>query len=277
MKRPRKDAKMLEEVLSQRKASDYKGKSPDFLIIGAMRCGTTSLYDHLVDAEDVYESLKKEIHYFNFLYKKLSFREYKMYFPTKGDITVNSGVTGEASATYLISKQSPRRVARHIPHVKLIVILRDPIDRAISHYRFAVHRAGEGLSLLDALNRELELHKGKKDTFIDANTREGEFRRRSYLARGLYHKQLKHWEKHFSKNQMLILQTKELEEDLLVTINKARSFMGLSPVDKVHDFGIRNKGKEPYTPENAAIELMTDFFYEDSKSLLEDYGIDFLY
>lgn len=106
----------------------------DFLITGVMKGGTTILYDFLSLHPEINKSLKKEIHYFSLNYE-LGDSWYESHF-------LNNGLlNGEASPTYFdlaTTKLIPSMINRHNPHCKIIVILRDPVERAISHFNHLV-------------------------------------------------------------------------------------------------------------------------------------------
>src|SRR5947209_2240904 len=114
---------------------------PDFLIIGTQRGGTTSLYNYLIARPGVGPASVKELHYFDKKFHKgipwyrahfpLSVQKYYYEFTHKRVF-----VSGEASAYYIFHPHVPKRVAKVLPHVKLIVMLRNPVDRAYSQYNF---------------------------------------------------------------------------------------------------------------------------------------------
>ena len=119
---------------------------PDFLILGAQRCGTTSLYNYLAQHPSVGPLvLEKGAHYFSTNYDK-SLAWYRSHFPMKWRAAAERRhgrpfVTGEGSPYYLFHPLAAQRVAKTLPHVKLLVMLRDPVERAY----FAVPpRDGEG-------------------------------------------------------------------------------------------------------------------------------------
>jgi len=124
---------------------------PSFIIIGSTRSGTTSLYEYLENHPSVLPPVKKETGFFNYAYHNNS-NWYRLYFPTidekeKAENTrSNSVITGEATPSYLIDPRVPKRIMSLLPKVKLIVLLRNPIDRAISHYHLNVLLGIEKLS-----------------------------------------------------------------------------------------------------------------------------------
>ena len=119
------------------------GGLPDFIIIGAQKSGTTSLYRFIVKHPAIAPATKKEVHYFSIWYK---FGElwYRSHFPTNLSRynfykrTNQKLLSGEASPVYLFYPVVPGRMKELLPDVKLIVILRNPVDRAYSHYHHSL-------------------------------------------------------------------------------------------------------------------------------------------
>ena len=113
---------------------------PDFLIIGYQKCGTTSLYNYLAQHTNIAPAGRKETHYFSISYWR-GINWYKSYFPTiftkkkKGGKTNGKFITGEASPQYIYHTYSLDRIQKTLPNVKLILLLRNPIDRAYSAYQ----------------------------------------------------------------------------------------------------------------------------------------------
>ena len=109
---------------------------PDFIIIGAQKSGTSSLYYYLSQHPNVKPALKKEVHYFDLNFEK-NVLFYRMQFPlifNRLNIFGKKYVTGEASPYYIFHPHVARRISKIIPSVKIIVLLRNPIDRSFSHY-----------------------------------------------------------------------------------------------------------------------------------------------
>ena len=128
---------MLKRSLLELRAILGLWSSPDFLIIGAQRAGTTWLYSVMQNHPSVLSGHKKEIRYFDRLYKTKSVKWYEAFFP----IFKRKGkVTGEATPDYLFHPLVPERVYRLFPDIKIIALLRNPVDRAYSHYQMHQRR-----------------------------------------------------------------------------------------------------------------------------------------
>jgi hypothetical protein len=165
---------------------------PDFIIIGAMKSGTSSLFAYLSQHPQLYPSCKKEVHFFDGgLNPKIDTFEkgqawYRAHFPLTSKMSIDSK-TFEASPLYIFNPLAPKRIFDLVPNVKIIAVLRNPIERAISHYFHEKRKNRESLPIYEALLNEekrLEPVIKRKDyknrIFIDY----------SYKTRGLYKEQL---------------------------------------------------------------------------------------
>ena len=121
-------------------------KLPNFLIIGAQRCGTTTLYNQLVSHPDISPATTKELHYFDINFSK-GIQWYKEQFN-------DERIIGEASPYYIFHPLCPKRIFDIIPEVKIIVLLRNPVERAYSHYWHEIRLGKENLSFEDAISEE---------------------------------------------------------------------------------------------------------------------------
>ena len=114
-------------------------QGPDFIIIGAQRSGTTSLYNYLIEHQNIKSTSQKEIHYFDNNYDK-GLTWYSKKFPS---IRKGIEITGEASPYYIFHPHAVNRISKDFPNVKLIVLLRNPIERAYSHYCMAIKKGND--------------------------------------------------------------------------------------------------------------------------------------
>jgi Sulfotransferase domain len=123
-------------------------------------------------------------------------------------------LTGEASAYYIFHPSSAARVAETMPRIKLIALLRNPIDRAYSHYYLQVRKGREPLSFEDAIAGEQERLQGEQEKMLATGDYQSfNYRRYSYLRRGLYAEQLTRWMKLFPAEDLLVVRTEDLESD----------------------------------------------------------------
>lgn len=179
---------------------------PNFLIIGASRCGTTWMAKNLKMHPDIYMPAKKELDFFNRDFDK-GWDYYSSYFPCEKCRL--SKAVGEASPAYLYFSQVPGLIERGIPDVKLIVSLRNPIDRAYSHYWNLYAAAPEG-------------HVNKRLTFEEKI----EFTPR-LVDEGFYAEKLNSYYKLFSREKILVLIFEEMVEDPVATFKEIHKFLGV--------------------------------------------------
>jgi hypothetical protein len=218
----------------RRLRSDYRTLTaplrglPSALIIGAQRSGTTSLFNYLVRHPDVRPPFGKEIHYFDLHYAR-GFRWYRGRFPY-GYRLRGGALTLDASPYYLMHPQAPERAARLLPDVKLVVLLRNPVDRAFSHYQHEVRDGRETLSFGEAIEKEPERLAGEEERLrADAGYYSYNHHRYSYTRRGQYIEQLRRWAKYFPRARLLVLQSERLFRDPAVAIGAVHEFLGLRP------------------------------------------------
>lgn len=209
---------------------------PDFVIIGAMKCGTTSLYRHLEQHPQIAPARRKEVHYFDWYYGKGE-PWYRGQFPlasraSKSDDPVRRVITGEASPYYLFHPHAPGRLKQLLPEARLIVLLRNPVDRAWSHYHHVQKRNGENLSFEKALDAEQERLKGELERLeADPAYRSFEYQKHSYQARGVYVDGLRAWMAHFDPACFLILRSEDFFADPSQVYRQTLDFLGLAPYD----------------------------------------------
>lgn len=186
---------------------------PDFLIIGAAKTGTTSLYNYLIQHPQILPSFKKEVHFFDRHYQN-GINWYKSFFPLKSEKENKNGkilMSGESSPYYLYHPLSAHRVHEHLPGIKLFVVLRNPIDRAVSNYNHRVRAGQENLSIEEAFAQESDRITGEGEKLASGEINFSfEHYYHSYLTRGIYACQLENWFKYFQRNQFLILDSEEL-------------------------------------------------------------------
>ncbi len=206
---------------------------PDYVIIGAQKCGTSSLYRYLNEHPSVAPAAGKEVHYFDWHFHRGP-GWYRAHFPTalyREVFRVRTGqrlVTGEASPYYMFHPHVPKRIATLLPRVKLIALLRDPVERTVSAYHHQVRSGSEPLTLEEALDREQARLKPELDRIAtDESYRSLVHRRFSYATRGIYADQLDAWFRVFPREQMLILRSEDFFDDPAGILVQTQDFLGL--------------------------------------------------
>jgi hypothetical protein len=183
------------------------GRLPDFLIVGAQRSGTTYLYDLLVRHPSVNAASHKEVHFFDLHYR----RGENWYRGNFSDARQDSGgdfVCGEATPTYIAYESAPARVRKLIPEAKLVVLLREPVARAVSHYHHFRRLGYERRSFEDAISWEYSyLSSGNRPLLLDSPERASD---PLYLSLSAYAPQLEGWLSTFPREQLFIAPAEEL-------------------------------------------------------------------
>ena len=169
---------------------------PSFIIAGAQRCGTTSLYKTLCQHPGVVPAvLHKGVHYFDTSAHR-SHSWYLGHFPTRSTLHRHAyagrdAMTGESSPYYLFHPHAPARIADALPDVRVLVLVRDPVERAYSAHSHETARGYETLPFEQAL--ELEPERTEADwarMLADPSYSSFEVQHHSYAARGQYSVQL---------------------------------------------------------------------------------------
>jgi tetratricopeptide (TPR) repeat protein len=239
---------------------------PQFLIIGVMKGGTTSLYEYLVQHPQIIPSLQKEIDFFNYQYN-LGLDWYISHFPTLP--ADGKFLTGEASPTYLLDLKTMERVFQHFPNIKLLIILRNPIDRAISQYYDHFNWLGrEKRSLKVAINSEIEvLNQLNHPTNIKINSSFWQTQK-GHLWRGMYVYFIEKWMQVFPSEQFLILQSEDLYTNPNKTMQQVFQFLEISPL-QLQQYRKYTAGS--YTQVSPEIREQLSAFFKPHNQRLEEF------
>jgi len=196
---------------------------PDFLILGAQRSGTTSLYQYLAAHPAIAPPVRKEIQYLTLRHRR-GIGWYRAHFPRARP----GRVTFEATPYYLFHPLAPARAAAGLPDAKLIALLRNPVTRAFSHWQHNAQRGLDSLAFEDALDAETDRLAGEAERLVaDPSSRSDAHRLWSYAARGRYADQLERWLACYPRDQLLILLSEDLYERPAATHARALEFLGL--------------------------------------------------
>lgn len=244
------------------------GTLPDYVIIGVQKAGTTTLQEQLCQHSMIFPPRAKELHFFDENWENGE-RWYRANFPAfKKD-----SVVGEATPFYAFHPLVPERMAKVVPDVKVILMVRDPVLRAFSHYNMSVRKGSEQRKFREAVLDELD--KGV-DGKLKKNDKEGnkKQKRHSYIARGRYAEQLKRWLKHFGRDQILVVALEDVSENPESELARIFAFLNL-PSEKVELIHPRNTGK--YKSEMAAEtqDLLSNYFKSYNEEFFELVGREF--
>ncbi len=178
---------------------------PNFIGIGAQRCGTTWLDAQLRKHPQAYlPTRRKEVHYFDQYFDRGP-EWYQAFFPEQ-EVRDTHVAIGEITPKYLFDPLVAERIHRYRPEAKLIVILRNPVDRAYSQYGLSIVKSGRG---------------GGFAKFLQENP--------EAFERGLYHDQLERYFKLFSRERILILFFEEVMADQAQALVRVCNFLGIDP------------------------------------------------
>jgi hypothetical protein len=262
---------------------------PDFVIIGAAKAGTTSLFGKLSEHPFVVPASVKEVHYFDYHYYRGE-DWYRRHFPTsmqRAAFAAEHGMpfmTGEASPSYIAHDFAPLRIAGRIPDVKIVVSLRNPVDRAYSQFQMRRRDGDEPLeSFAEAVAAEGgrlagELARAKADRrYISQALADW-----SYLKRGRYAEQLERWFALFAREQLHVLTLEDLSSDPQGTLDGVHEFLGL-PIHHYERFerlnwirGSMQQSTAAYDPiETETRAQLTEYFRPHNERLYELLDRDF--
>lgn len=197
---------------------------PDFLVIGAQRSGTTVLFDALSQHPDVRAASRKEVHYFDLNHGR-GVAWYRAFFPLRR----RGGVVGEATPYYLAHPLAADRAAAALPDLRLVAILREPVDRAWSHWRWNTAAGREHLSFAEALRVEDDRLRGEEARLLAGDDASDQPHQHvSYLERGRYANQLDRWSERFPAGALVVVRHEDLVGDADRTLTRVHAHLGLS-------------------------------------------------
>lgn len=191
----------------------------NFLIAGVQKGGTTALFDYLADMPDVALSRVKEVHFFDDETQDWSAPDYEAYHAGFDDPAGRP--CGEATPIYLYWPNSLERIRAYNPAMRLIVVLRDPVERAWSHWRMEYARGVETKPFAWCI-------RAGRQRLFDAEPW-GVHREFSYVERGFYSEQLAQAFDLFPREQVLVLRSEDLKADPAAALGAVRAFLGLPP------------------------------------------------
>ena len=201
---------------------------PDFLIIGGVRCGTTSLYYNICQHPSVLPAAYDEIGFFDDNFH-LGLNWYRSMFPTKNTMNkvrrqTGKAVTGEDTPFYIWNRDAMKRIKELLPEIKLIVILRNPVNRTYSNYHLGCRDNIENRSFSQAVEDDIELINKKKEK---GETLSNLDFKKTYIGKSLYFEQLEQWFKIFDAKQIHVIFTEDLRDNPENTMKSVYDFLGL--------------------------------------------------
>ncbi|MGI9608639.1 MAG: sulfotransferase domain-containing protein [Acidimicrobiales bacterium] len=212
---------------------------PNFVVAGTQRGGTTSLFIYLLAHDLVFGPRRaKGVHYFDTNFHR-SASWYRSNFPQRmlidrlAEKHGTAPAVGEGAPYYMYNPQIPGRIHDIIPGCRIIMVLREPLDRAISHHNHEVKRGFETLSLTEAFDAEPERLAGEWEHMAaDATYVSSADIHHAYLRRGQYADQVERYVDVFGPGQVLVLDSGRLGAEPEATVREATDFLGLKPVEQ---------------------------------------------
>jgi hypothetical protein len=244
---------------------------PDFIIAGAQKSGTTSLWSYLCEHPRVEAPMTKEMSFFDVNFHR-GLDWYRMHFPLRGADGSCGGagestLTGESTAYYMFHPLAAQRIARLLPNVKIILLLRNPVDRAFSHYQLKLRRLQETKSFEEAIDTESKRLAGEHDKIVaDESYYSPRHDRFSYLARGQYLPQLRRWQEYFPEQRLLILESGDFFRHTGQVFDRVLDFLRL-PRWQPERFGNRFPGKYQQRMNPATRARLIEYFRPDNERL----------
>lgn len=250
---------------------------PDFFVIGAAKAGTTSLYHYLDEHPCVYSSTYKEVGFFDTNFE-LGLNWYKSFFPlvfTKefSKIKKHCFMAYDVTPSYIRRPWVARRISSLFPRAKIIAILRNPIDRTYSHYHMGIRSGFEKRSFEEVISEDMK-NIEKSNRLLKDDNYMATVIEKSYVGRGFYAEQLITWFNLFSKEQILILTTEDLELDTQKTLDRIFEFLHLQKYE-LKNREKRNVGSYEKM-NNETRKILVDFFkpYNEQLYLLLNQKFD---
>jgi hypothetical protein len=266
-------------LIARKRNSDRP--APVFAIVGAQRCGTTSLFRALAQHPAMMSNVldAKGIHYFDTSFDK-DLAWYLAHFPSQAERDAHAAevgqpaIVGEASPYYLSHPAGAERMAGGIPDAKLIVLLRDPVKRAISHH---LHMVWEGHEKEKDLDKALDLESTRLEgleakLLADPSLVSRVHQHFSYISRGHYAPQLERLFKHFDRDNVLVMATETLTGKTPESMEKIQQFLGVK-VDPSIGLEKRNASSR-FKPRDETLARLAAEYVESNKQLRALVDID---
>ena len=228
---------------------------PHFLVLGTQKGGTTSLHRLLAQHPQVFLPACKEVHYFS-LHDQQPLSWYADHYreaqpgQRRGDIT----------PYYLFHPRAPQRIRRVLPKARLIVLLRDPVERALSQVFHARRHGFEPLELEAALAAETERLTGAEERLREPGSADYSHQKHGYVSRSRYEQQLQRYEALYPSKQLLVLRSEDLFSATEHSWHRIQAFLGLDPFPLPAPLERANsgQGEADEVPKEVRVQLRCD-------------------
>ena len=237
---------------------------PNFIVIGVKRCGTTTLYEQLSEHPCIEKSAHDNLGFFNNNFE-LGMNWYKSHFVTnfrKKEIERKYGkfATYDVTSSYIQKKKTAQNIFKTLPNVKLILILRNPTDRAYSEYNQNIIDENESRDFRELIKQEINEIENMENDNLEFSSN-----KINLVKKGIYEKQISPWLEIFPRKQILIISTEEFGEKTTETYDKIFRFLEL-PKYKIKNKERHRKGT--YEAMDDKTRKILDDFYESYNSKL---------
>ncbi|MEM7453547.1 MAG: sulfotransferase [Planctomycetota bacterium] len=250
---------------------------PGLIIIGAQKSGTTSLHSYLCQHPQLVPAYRKEVHFFDGgldpaidTWAK-GIQWYHSHFPRQQELS-NRQIAFEASPLYLFNPLVAERMSSTLPEVKLVAILRNPVERALSQFFYETRIGHESLQVMDAFSAE---EKRLEPAWRDRNYKTSEFIHNSYLARGIYYQQISRFLDVFPREQLLILDSGTFFKAPEAGLKQVFRFAGVDSGFPVQDLKAVNVGGNRTEVEQSVYEFLKNFYQPHNERLFDVLGTRF--
>jgi hypothetical protein len=235
----------------------------DFILAGAQKSGTTALHYFLSRHPHITMGNRQEMHFFDneeIFSRPVDYELLHQHFRPVPPSTI----AGECTPIYMYWKPAMERIWKYNPKIKLLIILRNPVDRAFAHWNMQRFKGREPLDFLDAVREE-------ENRALEAAPLQ--LRRFSYVDRGFYAEQLERVLKFFPQEQVKIIKFEEFRDKKSETLNAMFRFLGVGPIVSSLD---KDRNVVPYEREMTADErkYLFGIFAEDIANLEQMLGWD---
>ncbi len=260
-----------------RQVSSKRRVLPNFIIIGAQKCGSTSLYNYIIQHPGIVRSHVQEIHYFdNGLTRDVDAyakgeRWYRSNFPLASEMA-GGKQTFECSPLYIYHPLVPKRIANLLPQIKLVALLRNPVERAISHYFHEQRKGRETLPVMDAFLAEPDRLAVLEES---SDYKSKAFLNHSYLRRGRYAEQLQRYLEYFERKQILVINSELLFDEPSEALRRVFEFVDLDSSFEVPNLKPSNVGKNRTKVAPEIYQYLDDYFKPYNTALFDLIGQEF--
>jgi hypothetical protein len=257
---------------------------PDVILIGAQKCGTKSLrhflrqHPHVVPPDTAHVSAHESApHFFDggldpdvdtYL---LGEAWYRAFFP-RADRSPPHHRVLDASPLYLLNPLAPRRIFDLVPDVKLVVLLRDPTERAISHYFHEVRKGHESVPLMEALQAE---ESRVRTALLEQDYKHPSFIHHTYRRRGRYHEQISRYLRFFTPTRLLVVQSERFFAEPVETVQEVLHFIGVDPDWRPPDLSPRGVAEDRTPVGEEVRDHLDEHFRPHNRRLYDLLGRDF--